>query len=96
MCDDIDVLFRELSYEDTAVIPPFRSNHRATGLRHWRGLSDFCPAVTKHFRYAFDPLCMGACALYALNRFLIKPYVGPGFFHSHFNDVLLIPAALPL
>ncbi|MGC4074958.1 MAG: hypothetical protein QM760_21160 [Nibricoccus sp.] len=49
----------------------------------------------KRFRYAFDPGCVSACALYALNRFVIKPHVGPGFFHSHFNDVLLIPAALP-
>ncbi len=38
---------------------------------------------------------MSACVLYALNRFVIKPHVGPGFFHSHFNDLLLIPAALP-
>jgi hypothetical protein len=51
---------------------------------------------TKAFRYGFDPLCLGACGLYAVNRFLIKPHVGPGFFHSHFNDALLIPAALPL
>ena len=49
----------------------------------------------KRFRYAFDPVCAGACALYAVNRFLIKPHAGPGFFHSHFNDLLLIPAALP-
>lgn len=49
----------------------------------------------KRFRYAFDPVCVSACALYALNRFVIKPHAGPGFFHSHFNDVLLIPAALP-
>ena len=50
----------------------------------------------KRFRYAFDPVCVGACALYALNRFAIKPHTGPGFLHSHFNDVLTIPAALPL
>ena len=51
---------------------------------------------TRAFRYALDPLCVGACALYAANRFLIKPHVGSGFFHSYFNDVLVIPAALPL
>jgi hypothetical protein len=50
---------------------------------------------TRAFRYGFDPLCVSACALYVVNRFWIKPQVGPGFFHSHFNDVLLIPAALP-
>lgn len=49
----------------------------------------------KRFRYGFDPLCLAACALYTANRFLWKPYAGPGFFHGHFNDLLLIPAALP-
>jgi hypothetical protein len=49
----------------------------------------------KRFRYVFDPLCLSACVLYAVNRFLVKPHVGPGFFHSHFNDLLVIPAALP-
>jgi hypothetical protein len=49
----------------------------------------------KCFRYGADPLCVAACALYALNRFAIKPQTGAGFFHNHFNDVLLIPAALP-
>ena len=52
--------------------------------------------MKRRFRYAFDPVCLSACALYAVNRFAIKPHVGPGFFHSQFNDVLLIPAALPL
>ncbi len=52
--------------------------------------------IVKRFRYGLDPVCVLACALYAVNRFAIKPRVGPGFFHSHFNDVLLIPAALPL
>ncbi len=49
----------------------------------------------KAFRYGLDPVCACACALYAVNRFAIKPHTGPGFFHSHFNDALLIPAALP-
>ncbi|HEY0943626.1 MAG TPA: hypothetical protein VGD81_00100 [Opitutaceae bacterium] len=49
----------------------------------------------KRFRYGLDPLCLAACALYAANRLLWKPHAGPGFFHGHFNDLLLIPAALP-
>jgi hypothetical protein len=39
---------------------------------------------------------MGACALYALNRWILKPRLHSSFLHSHFNDLLLIPAALPL
>ncbi len=42
-----------------------------------------------------DPLFLGACALYAANRFLIAPRAGAGFWTSHFNDLLVIPAALP-
>ena len=47
------------------------------------------------FRYAADPLCLVACSLYAINRFVLKAHAGPGFFHDHFNDLLLMPAALP-
>jgi hypothetical protein len=83
------------SYEHTALVYALRPDSRAARPRHWRGLFDV-RAVVKPFSYALDPLCVGACALYAVNRFLIKPHVGPGFFHSHFNDALLIPAALPL
>jgi hypothetical protein len=37
-----------------------------------------------------------ALALYAANGWLLKPVVGGAFFHGSFNDLLLIPAALPL
>ncbi len=50
----------------------------------------------KPFGYARDPLCLLAIALYALNRWALKPHLHSGFLHDHFNDVLLIPAALPL
>ncbi|HYD85187.1 MAG TPA: hypothetical protein VEA63_14075 [Opitutus sp.] len=50
----------------------------------------------KRFGYVFDPLCLAACALYALNRFWLHGHVGGAFFHGYFNDLLLIPAALPL
>lgn len=49
----------------------------------------------KRFAYLRDPLFLACCALYVLNRFLIKPHVQLPFFHSWFNDVLLIPCALP-
>ena len=50
----------------------------------------------KRFGYAWDPLCWGACVLYAMNRWWISGHVESAFFHGYFNDVLLIPAALPL
>ncbi len=49
----------------------------------------------RRFRYVFDPLCLFCCALYAANRWLIKPHCHIVFFHSWFNDTLLIPCALP-
>ena len=49
----------------------------------------------KRFRYGLDPVCLLACAAYAANRWLIKPHVASPFFQESFNDLLLIPAALP-
>jgi hypothetical protein len=50
----------------------------------------------KPFGYWRDPLFLICCALYAANRWLIKPHVHSPFFHGQFNDCLLIPCALPL
>lgn len=47
------------------------------------------------FRYTRDPLFLSCCCLYALNRWAVKPWLTSGFFHDHFNDLLLIPCALP-
>ena len=47
------------------------------------------------FRYCRDGLFLCGCAAYAINRWLIKPHVGPGFIMFHFNDLWLIPCALP-
>src|SRR5690349_16403516 len=49
----------------------------------------------RRFRYLHDPLFLACCVAYALNRWLIKPHLHSGFLHSHFNDLLLIPCALP-
>jgi ubiquinone/menaquinone biosynthesis C-methylase UbiE len=49
----------------------------------------------KRFAYLLDPLFLACCALYAANRWLIKPHVHIAFFHNWFNDTLLIPCALP-
>jgi hypothetical protein len=34
-------------------------------------------------------------ALYVANRWIIKPHVAGGFFHSHFNDLICIPFLVP-
>lgn len=49
------------------------------------------------FRYLRDRLFLASLALYAVNRWLVKPRLGPGehFLRSHFNDLLVIPCALP-
>jgi hypothetical protein len=52
--------------------------------------------AVKKFRYLGDGLCLICCSLYALNRWYIKPRVHNPFMRFHFNDMLLIPCALPL
>jgi hypothetical protein len=47
------------------------------------------------FRYLRDRLFLVTCALYALNRWFLKDRVHSPFLHNHFNDLLLIPCALP-
>ena len=49
----------------------------------------------KRFRYALDPLCLACCAFYGLNRWGLKPHTHVAFFRFWFNDLLLIPCALP-
>lgn len=46
--------------------------------------------------YLRDGLFFWACALYAINRWALKPRVHSPFLHDHFNDLLLIPCALPV
>jgi hypothetical protein len=49
------------------------------------------------FRYWRDPVCLAACAAYAVNRWALKPHFAMGpFMRGHFADCLLIAAALPL
>lgn len=48
------------------------------------------------FGYLRDRLFMLATAGYALNRWGLKPRFSSPFLHGHFNDLLLIPAALPV
>jgi hypothetical protein len=48
------------------------------------------------FAYLRDPLFLICCTLYALNRWAIKPVLHIPFLQFWFNDLLLIPCALPL
>ena len=48
------------------------------------------------FRYLRDPVFLGALSLFALNELLLKRLSHTPFFYHHFNDLLLIPCALPL
>jgi len=48
------------------------------------------------FRYLRDPLFLFGYAAYTLNRWLLKPHLPSEFLHSHFNDLWLVPCALPL
>jgi hypothetical protein len=50
----------------------------------------------KPFRYWRDGLFLLACSLYALNRWWIIPQTHNPFLRYHFNDLLLMPCALPL
>jgi hypothetical protein len=48
------------------------------------------------FRYWGDGLFIGAVVAYAANRWILKPRLASVFLHGYFNDLLLIPAALPV
>ena len=69
------------------------SSESGTECRLW---TDHSGVAVRPFRYLSDPLCLGCCALYAANRWAVKPHFHGAFIHSWFNDALLIPCALPL
>ena len=47
------------------------------------------------FRYGADAWCVTGCLAYALNRWWLKPLTASPFLRGHFNDLWLIPCALP-
>jgi hypothetical protein len=53
-------------------------------------------SVMRRFSYLLDPLFLLASLAYAVNRWILKPLVPSPFLHNHFDDLLLIPAALPV
>lgn len=54
--------------------------------------------MARRFRYAADPVCLTAIAAYLLNRAVLAPLCADAlpFLRTHFADLLLVPAALPL
>jgi len=48
------------------------------------------------FQYLADPLFLTALGLLALNEGVLKRISEAAFLHHHFNDLLLIPCALPV
>lgn len=48
------------------------------------------------FGYLRDRLFLVATTSHVLNRWLLKPLLPTPFLHGQFNDLLLIPAALPV
>ncbi len=52
--------------------------------------------MPRRFQYVSDPFFLSALGVFALNQFVLKPHFGEAFLHHHFNDLLLIPCALPL
>ncbi len=50
----------------------------------------------KKFGYARDPVCFISCAFYGANRWCLPIALKGPFLRNHFDDLLLIPAALPL
>ena len=49
------------------------------------------------FRYLRDEIFLSSVGLYAINRWMIKPHLPTGeiFLRGYFNDLLVIPCALP-
>ncbi len=50
----------------------------------------------KPFGFQRDGLFLVGCAAYACNRLCLKETVASPFFRGYFNDLWLIPCALPL
>ena len=52
--------------------------------------------VMSRFGYLRDTLFLVAASGYAVNRWLLQSLLPSPFLHGHLNDLLLIPAALPV
>lgn len=72
---------------------------RQTGSRNRNGVFDVGLAMrwsgSFRDRLLRDPLFLIASVAYALNRWVIKPHTHSAFLNGYFDDLWLIPAALP-
>lgn len=57
---------------------------------------DDSTGVAPPFKFFRDGLFLVSCILYAVNRFVLKPHTDSVFFNGYFDDLLLIPCALPI
>ncbi len=48
------------------------------------------------FKYLQDPLFLCAAGAYCINRWYLKPLLPWPFLQNYFNDLLTLPAALPV
>ena len=48
------------------------------------------------FLYLRDPLFLCSVALFALNRWFLKPHLGWPFLHNSLNDLLCLPVWIPI
>ena len=62
----------------------------------WFPDSSFVMRHPRRFQYLADPLFLAACLLYLANRFVLKPAFDLPFLANHFNDLLLVPCAIPV
>lgn len=72
---------------------------RQTGTRYRNGVFDVGPAMSRsgllRDPLLRDPLFLVAFSAYALNRWVLKPHTHSAFLNGYFDDLWLIPAALP-
>ncbi len=49
-----------------------------------------------NYRPLKDAVFLAAMGLFLLNQAVLKPLIGEGFVQFHWNDLLLVPCAMPL
>ena len=52
--------------------------------------------MNRHFRLQTDPVFLVGIALLMMNELILKHLFDSPFLHGYFNDLLLIPCALPI
>lgn len=52
--------------------------------------------MERRYQYLTDPVFLAALVLFSINELVLKQFFNHSFLHHHFNDLLLIPCALPI